>query len=299
MNKMDSYIRKKLIFIRQYFTKNKVALYLLIGLIALSAIIYVSQNLLFLDPKNRGIVGIALYSVSGFFLVLDQIVKNIAKDKSYKVREINKKVAEWLRNLTSKGKVKFTAIILPIVSLIAYIVIFIFQAVNTGEKLTWSTIGGVVFVVLIMSTSYLFMLTHTNKLFDKLGNRWQKLKGIAPNMLFSNIFLLLSSIALIWLFIYLSRFIGTFPGQLDMSQSLASIMWYFAKASLVMLFLLFNAFIIIPAFTLSLLYFITLGVVLLIYFLKSGIPRLVFWAVIFMFWIIGSILLLTNAILPD
>lgn len=296
MNKVDSYIRTKLILVRQYFTKNKAALYLLIGLIVLSAIIYVSQNLLFLSPKNRGIVGITLYSVSGFFLVLDQIVKNLTKDKTYKGREIYQKVAEWLSNLISKGKIKFSLFLLPIISLVAYIAIFIFQAVSTGEKLTWSEIGGVVFTVLIMSTSYLYMLTHTNRLFDKLGNRWQKLKGIAQNMLFSNIFLFLSSLTLIYLFVYLSRFIGTFPGQLDMSQSLASIIWYFTKISLVTIFWLFSAFIIIPAFTLSLLYFIVLGVVWLIYFFRSGIPRLVFWAVIFMFWIIGSILLLMNAI---
>jgi hypothetical protein len=298
-NKVIPFIKAKLLPVRQFFVKNKAPLLLLTGLVVLSAIIYASQNLLFLSPKNREIVGITLFSASGFFLVLDQITKNLAKDKTYKGSEIYKKVKEWLSDIISKGRknrIKFSLLLLPIFFLAAYIAIFVFQAVSTGEKLAWSAIGGVVFAVLIMSTSYLYMLKHTNRLFDKLGNRWQKFKGTTQNMLYSNIFLFLSSLILISLFVYLSRFIATFPGQLDMSQSIASIIWYFTKILLVLAFWSFAAFFIIPAFMLSLLYFIVLAVVWLIYFFKSGIPRIVFWVVIFMSWITGSILLLMNAI---
>jgi len=296
MKKLSFCIKPKLLLVRQFFAKNKSAFFLIIGLAAISAVVYASQNLLFLSSKNREIVGITLFSASGFFLTLDQIVQILTKDKTYKGKEIYKKVTEWLSNLTSKGKIKFSLVLLPIIFLIVYIAIFIFQAVSTGEKLAWDAIGAVIFGVLIMSTSYLYMLKYANKLFAKLGNRWQKLKGTANNMLYSNIFLFVSSLILIFLFVYLSRFIATFPGQLDMSQSIASIIWYFTKILLVLAFWFFTAFFIIPAFILSLLYFIVLAVVWLVYFFKSGRPRIVFWVVIFMSWITGSILLLMNAI---
>jgi hypothetical protein len=292
---MTLYIKPKLILARQYFAENKGALFLIIGLVAVSAIIYASQHLLFLSYKNREILGIALFSVSGFFLTLDQILKIIIKDKTYKRERIYKKVAEWLGKLISKGKIRVSLFLLPIVFLVALIAILIFQAVGTGEKLSWDVIGGAIFFALIASTSYLYFLTYTNRLFNKLGNRYQRFKDDSRNMLYSNAALFVISFLLTFLVVYSGKLIGTFPSYVNMSQSLGPIIWFYVQMLLVVIWIFFSVFIITPVFILSFSYFIVLLLVLLTYFFRRPIPRFVFWVLIFMFWIIGSILLLTNA----
>lgn len=295
-NRIASYTRTKLILAREYFSKNIVALYLIIGLVVLSAIIYAYQHLLFLSYENREILGISLQFVSAFILITDQILKLLLKDETLKKEGIYKKVAEWVNKIVSKGRIKISLFVLLIVFPIALIAILIFQAISTGELLSWGVIGGVFFFVLIAFNSYLYILTYTNKLLDKLGNRYQRFKDTSKNMLYSNVVLFISSFILAYVAVYVSRLIGTFPGQLDLSQPVISIVWYFVRLLFLAIWLFFNAFIVAPVYVLSFSYFIVLG--LLGLFLVFRLPKLrfVFWILIFTFWTSGSILLLTNAI---
>jgi len=293
---MALYIKTKLMLALQFFAKNKAAFYLLIGLVVLSAIIYASQHLLFLSYKNRQILGISLFSVSGFFLTLDQILKITIKDETYKKEGVSKKVAEFVDKFISKDKVKSSLRILLFVFPTVLIAIMIFQAVSTGEALPWSAIGGIILGILIMFNSYLYILTYTNRLFTKLGNRWQQFKDTSRNMLYSNIFLFLGSLILAYIAIYVRELIWTPTGPLDISQPLLSITWQFIQLLPLVIWAFFSIFIISPVFVLSFSYFIVLALVWLYFFFRRPTPRFVFWTLIFMFWIIGSILLLTNAI---
>lgn len=286
----------KLILARQYFLKNRAALYLLIGLVALSAIIYAYQHLLFLSYKNREIVGISLQFVSGFILITDQILKLLIKDEALKREGIHKKIAEWLTKLISKGRIKVSLFVLLIVFPTALIAILIFQAIGTGEILSWGVIGGAFFFVLIAFNSYLYILKYTNKLFDKFGNRYQMFKDTSRNMLYSNVVLFVSSFILAYIAVYVSRFIWTFPGQLDLSQPLLSIIWYFVLLLFLAIWLTFNVFILAPVYMLSFFYFVVLGLLGLFLFFRPPKARFVFWIMIFTFWTTGSILLLTNAV---
>ncbi len=291
-NKAIRYSLSKITLVRDSFVKSRKGWFFLICMVSFTAIIYASQYLLLLSPKNREIMGISLQLLAGFVLILDQIFIKVFSPETNTI--------DWFNELYRKGKFKFVLLLLlisfPVVLITALTLPYVlFGEIYAEDTLPWTAFGGMWIFLLFGYYSYLYPLTSMTKLFDKLGRKYQSMRDNPNNILFSNATLLVISILLAYVSLYIYDFNKGIPNIASVPHSFLPMTWYFISTFAFVLWFFVTAFFILPVMLLSLSLFIVLGIVEGFRFFRRPNRRITFWILIIILWFAGGLILLINA----
>lgn len=220
-------------------------------------------------------IGIVLQSVAGLLFILRSILSEEVKKK------INDKLQYLLEAVSGSARrrwqIAFIAGPLAVVALTA--LIFIYDTNN--QAMTLDKVGGAVMFVAIGSGIYMLSLQQLLK----LTGRWKLVGGEASRarkMFFSNVILLASSIFL--LAISVALFNVPAAGE-SLAWTIYRGVWTFVIGVSIICAL--------PCFVASAAFLLVLGVVRLLNVVRDIRPT-VFWLLLLVLWIVGSVFLLVG-----